>query len=147
MEEQMSEEVSVTTPSVARDPLSLAGGLDGLRAHLSEFYRRVFRDPMIGYLFMGQDQARLVERELEWTARAFGAELPYQGRPLRAAHAQHPIRRGHFFRRNQLLLDTLKERGAPEELIEEWMSHSRALEAAILGRAAGVEGCEVTSDE
>lgn len=129
------------------DLLSLAGGLDGLRAHLTEFYARVFRDPMIGYLFMKQDPARLIERELEWTARMFGADLPYEGRPLRVAHAQHPIRRGHFFRRNQILLDTLIARGAPPTLIEAWMSHSKALESAILGRASGIEGCEVTSDE
>ena len=130
-----------------RDIVRLAGGLEGIRGHLTEFYQRVFKDPMIGYLFIGQDQDRLIEREVEWTARAFGAEVPYEGRPLRQAHAKHPIRRGHFFRRNQILLDTLTSRGAPQALIDHWMEHSRALEASILGRAAGVAGCEVTSNE
>jgi len=130
-----------------QDMISIAGGLEGIRGHLTEFYQRVFKDPMIGYLFSGQDQGRLIEREVEWTARAFGAQVPYAGRPLRKAHSKHPIRRGHFFRRNQILLDTLTARGAPQALIDHWMEHSRALEASILGRAAGVEGCEVTSDE
>ena len=84
------------------DLMALAGGDEGLRALLTDFYDRVFRDPMIGYLFMGQDKARLIEREVEWTARLFGAEVSYQGRPLREAHKRHPIRRGHFHRRNQI---------------------------------------------
>jgi len=131
----------------SRELMELAGGLEGLRAHLDDFYLRVFKDPMIGYLFMGQDRERLVERELEWTASFFGAELPYQGRPLRKAHGAHPIRRGHFHRRNQLLLNTLTERGAPQPLIKAWMEHSASLERAILGGAAHIASCERTSDE
>jgi len=126
--------------------MALAGGEEGLRVLLSDFYDRVFRDPMIGYLFMGQDKTRLIEREVEWTARLFGAEVSYQGRPLREAHSRHPIRRGHFHRRNQILKDVLRTHHVPEALFEAWSAHSDALETAILGPAAGSKDCEQTSE-
>lgn len=108
------------------------GGEAPLRAILEDFYRRVFADPMIGYLFVGQDPARLVELEFQLTAKMFGAPVAYTGRPLRAAHAPHAIRRGHFHRRNQILLDTLRDHGVPQPIVDGWMSHARALERAIL---------------
>ena len=136
-----------TNTASETDLFELVGGLEGLTTLLSDFYERVFRDPMIGYLFMGQDKARLVQREVEWTAKRFGATLAYEGRPLREAHARHPIRRGHFHRRNQLLKDVLRDHHTHPLVVEAWVSHSEALEAAILGRAAGDTRCERTSDE
>ena len=108
------------------------GGEAPLRAILRDFYGRVFADPMIGYLFVGQDPARLAELEFQLTAKILGGPVQYTGRGMRAAHAAHAIRRGHFHRRNQLLLDTLTAHGAPPAVIEAWMRHARALERAVL---------------
>ena len=122
------------------------GGLEGLRAVLTEFYGLIFADPMISYLFIGQDKDLLIERELEWTAKALGYPIKYKGKGLAKAHQAHSIRRGHFFRRNQLLLQTLQNRTLPEECIDWWMQHSAALEKAILGRAQGGQACEETAN-
>lgn len=111
------------------------GGEAGLRAVLTDFYDRVFADPMIGYLFMGQRKARLVELELQFTARVMGADVRYEGRSIRAAHAAHNIRKGHFRRRNRLLEETLRDHGVPPHVIEGWLSHARALERAVLSSA------------
>lgn len=108
------------------------GGEAPLRAILQDFYRRVFADPMIGYLFVGQDPARLVELEFQLTAKMFGAPVAYTGRPLRAAHAAHSIRKGHFHRRNQILRETLTDHAVPAAVVEAWMGHARALERAIV---------------
>ena len=128
-------------------PLSAFGGLEGIRETLTTFYQRVYQDPMIGYLFVGQEMARLIEREVEWTARALGLEVEYQGRPLRQAHGAHPIRRGHFHRRNQLLIESIKARGLSEEALQWWRAHSASLEAAILGGATNDTRCEQTSND
>ena len=70
---------------------------------ITQFYQEVFNDVMIGYLFLGQDRQRLIEREIEFSARMLGAtDIPYQGQPLTKAHQKHPIRYGHFHRRNQV---------------------------------------------
>jgi hemoglobin len=118
-----------------------AGGEAALRPVLQDFYDRVFADLMIGYLFKGQDKARLVQRELEFTARLLGADVPYAGRPMREAHAPHPILPGHFRRRNKILEETLEAHGVPDEVREVWMRHSRGLEAAIVSPPRRGEEC------
>jgi truncated hemoglobin YjbI len=137
----------LTPVKITPPPLSSFGGLDGLRSTLEHFYQRVFNDPMIGYLFVGQDQQRLIDRELEWTARALGVALDYQGRPLARVHQRHPIRRGHFHRRNQLLLESIEQCGLPSDVYRWWQAHSASLEVAILGSASNDTRCEQTADE
>ena len=137
----------MATELTASELLGQLGGVEGLRVALTRFYDSVFIDPMIGYLFAGQDKQRLIEREVEWTARAFGAEVPYEGRPLREAHKRHPIRRGHFHRRNQILREVLASLRLPPEAAQAWLAHSESLERAILGGASNDTRCERTSDE
>ena len=80
-----------------------------------------------------QDVARLLGRARIEPARHLGGGTPYTGRNLREAHASHPIRRGHFQRRNVLLADTLRDHDVPPEIFEAWMATAYALEAAVLG--------------
>lgn len=127
--------------------LALFGGLEGMRSILQEMYDTIYQDPMISYLFRGQDKARLVQRELEWTVRALGLSAPrYQGEGLAQAHQKHPIRRGHFHRRNQILIDVLQRRDLPDEVIQWWHAHNQALEGAILGSAQNGSDCEGISN-
>ena len=131
----------MTSPLIER-----LGGLEHLKKILTDFYSRIFKDPMIGYLFHKQDINRLIERELEWTARLFGDRtLSYQGRPLKDAHQKHPIRRGHFHRRNQILRQTLHAHQLDTELIDIWMKHSESMISTILGSAQYDPKCEQTS--
>jgi len=119
------------------------GGEARLKAIFRDFYRRVFADPMIGYLFVGQDPARLVELEFQLTAKMFGAPVAYTGRSMRAAHAKHSIRKGHFHRRNQILLDTLRDHDVPPAIMDAWMGHARALERAVVApRDRADRGCD-----
>ena len=134
---------SVTSPP----PIERFGGIEGIRAVLQDFYRHVFKDPFIGYLFAAQDREKLVERETQWTARALGVTMPYEGKPLAEAHRAHPIRRGHFHRRNVLLFESIERAGLHPEAASWWHAHSAALESAILGSARSDARCEQTSDE
>src|SRR6185436_9164047 len=95
-------------------------GETALRAVLTDFYRRVFDDVMIGFLFAGKDRARLI-----------GGDVKYQGRPLREAHARVPILGGHFDRRLQLLKDALADAGVPAEVRDAIVEHSVALRAQV----------------
>ena len=107
-------------------------GAAPLRAVLVDFYDRVYADVMIGFMFHGIPRERLVQLEYEFTARHLGADVEYSGRPLRSAHAKHPIRRGHFQRRNVILDETLRDHGVPPAVHEAWMKTARALEGAVL---------------
>ena len=107
-------------------------GGDELRAVITEFYRRVFDDVMIGYMFAGKDRARLIEMEWQLVANLLGAEgIRYTGRPMRAAHAQHTIFSGHFDRRLKILEDVLAERGIDADVQRAWIDHSESLRAQI----------------
>lgn len=106
-------------------------GAEALRAVIVDFYDRVFRDVMIGFLFVGKDPQRLIDKEWEFTAHFLGAEVAYTGRPMRQAHAQLPIFGGHFERRLQILRQTLAAHQVDPEVARVWIEHQQALRAQI----------------
>jgi hemoglobin len=112
-------------------------GPDKLRAVITDFYARLFDDVMIGFLFIGKDRKRLIEKEIELTARFLGADVRYTGRPLRAAHARVPIMGGHFDRRRQILEETLAAHDVDPEVRETWIRHTLALRDQVTADATG----------
>jgi hemoglobin len=108
-------------------------GGDRLRAVITDFYRRVFADVMIGFLFDGKDMQRLIDKEWEFTAQLLGGEVRYSGRPIREAHAASPILGGHFERRYKILEETLADHGVPEAVRAAWLGHTRSLRAQVTG--------------
>lgn len=117
-----------------------AGGAAAIRRVLGDFYDTVFADLMIGFLFKGIDKERLIERETELTLEALGADVRYGGRPLREAHARHPILGGHFMRRRKLLLDAIARHGLPDDVRDAWIAHVDALRPEITPDA--VDECD-----
>ncbi len=115
-----------------------------LRAIIDDFVDRVFDDVMIGYLFRNASRERIKAMELQHAARHLGAPVRYEGRPLREAHAAHPIFAGHFNRRRELLRRTLIDHGAPPHIVEHFMAQTEALRSQI---TRDVEGrCEPETD-
>jgi hemoglobin len=102
-----------------------------LRAVITEFYRRVFDDVMIGFMFAGKDQRRLIDKEFEFTARLLGANIPYTGKPIRAVHAPHRIFGGQFDRRLHILRDALAALAVHPEVQQVWIDHTIALRSQI----------------
>lgn len=117
--------------SDARPLYERAGGAGAVRAVLADFYDAVFADLMIGFLFKGIDKQRLIERELELTLAALGADVRYGGAALRTVHARHPILGGHFMRRRKLLADAIARHGLPDDVRDAWLAHTDALKAEI----------------
>jgi hemoglobin len=116
----------------ARDPqLFERIGAEKLRAVITDFYHRVFGDLMIGFLFEGKDQQRLIDKEWEFTAHFLGADVPYTGKPMRQAHANSPIFGGHFERRLQLLRHAMAAHEVDAEVARVWIEHQQALRAQI----------------
>jgi hemoglobin len=111
-------------------PFDRLGG-DRLREVITDFYRRVFDDVMIGFMFAGKDRARLIEKEWEMAARMLGGDVRYTGRAMPAAHARVPITGGHFDRRTQILRDTLAAHQVPRDIQDVWLGHVEALRAQL----------------
>lgn len=116
----------------ARDPeLFQRIGAEKLREVITDFYERVFGDVMIGFLFVGKDKQRLIDKEWEFTAHFLGADVAYTGRPMREAHANSPIFGGHFERRLQLLRQAMATQGVDDEVARVWIEHQQLLRPQI----------------
>ena len=118
-----------STDDLPRGPALFARlGEAKLRAVITEFYDRVFRDVMIGFMFEGKNRAQLIEREYEFTARLLGApQVVYRGQAIRAAHARHTIFGGQFERRLQILKEAMDVHDVPPEVRRVWIDHTLAL--------------------
>jgi truncated hemoglobin YjbI len=107
------------------------GGEPKLRAIIDDFVDRCFADVMIGFLFARADRNRIKRFEYEHAAKHLGAPIEYAGRPLDEAHRPHRIFGGQFDRRRQILIETLRDHGAPESVVTAWIAHQDSLRHAI----------------
>jgi hemoglobin len=113
-------------------------GGDALRAVIEDFYDRVLSDVMIGFLFIGKDRQRLVDKEWEFTAGLLGGSVRYTGRPIREAHAASPIMGGHFDRRLQILKDVMADHDVDAEVRDAWVAHTNSLRSHVTSQPPGV---------
>ena len=107
------------------------GGEAALRPIIDRFVDRVFDDAMIGFFFRNTTRQRVKEKEYEFAARHLGANVPYTGKPIRDAHAPHPIMGGQFNRRLQILKETLEEFGVPEHIRAHFIDNTEKLRGQV----------------
>lgn len=107
------------------------GGEDGLRRVIDAFVDRMFADFIIGFLFEGKDRDRIKRHEFELAAQHLGGPFRYAGRPVAPTHRPLRINKGQFRRRLALLRTVAREHGVPDDVIERWLAHDRALERTI----------------
>jgi len=119
------------------------GGEIKLREIIDVFVDRVFEDVMIGFFFRNVDRDRIKTFEFQFAARFLGADVAYEGRPLREAHRSHPIMGGQFARRKKILEDVLVEMKAPANVREAWLKHTEQLR----GQITGDEGSDCDPDQ
>lgn len=107
------------------------GGAAALQPIIDDFVERVCGDAMIGFFFARVDRAQLKRLEAQFAARALGADVAYEGRPLRQAHASHRIADGQFARRRELLRQTLRDHGASQAVIDTLLAHTERLRPVV----------------
>lgn len=103
------------------------GGEPKLRAIVDDFIDRCFDDVMIGFLFARAERDRIKRFEYQHVAKALGALIEYEGRPLNEAHRPHRILGGQFDRRKQILKETLRDHAVPEVVVDAWVGHQDTL--------------------
>ena len=112
----------------------MLGGESKLMAIIDTFVDRVCEDVMIGFFFTQIDRTHLKKMEFQLAAGFLGADISYEGRPLREAHGKHRIMGGQFARRKKILQDVLEEMDVPEPVREAWLAHRKATGANHWGR-------------
>ena len=116
------------------------GGEPVLRRVIDAFVDRCFDDMMIGFHFRAADRERVKRFEYQHAAQYFGADVAYEGRPLTKAHGPHNILGGQFMRRRQILLETARQHGMPEDLLEGWLAHQDSLRGEVTKQVGS--GCQ-----
>jgi hemoglobin len=116
-------------------PYEAIGGESRVRTVLATLYDRLFVDPMVGFLFVGKDKARIVEQQVAFTCRFLGGPQTYEGMPLPRAHAKLPLLPGHFDRRHWLLSQILDECAVPADAKRAWLQIDEALKPSVLASA------------
>lgn len=107
-------------------------GAERMAKILSLFYQRCFEDVMISHFFFEKNHDELLKHQLAFTTAMLGGPSTYQGRALAHVHSPLPIRPPHFARRRMLLLETMREEGLDETLIDSWISLEDKLKSLIL---------------
>ena len=133
----MPPERQTTAMQSPTTPFDELGGEPRLRAIIDRFIDRVFEDIMIGFFFRHADKQRVKEKEYELAARQLGAPIAYTGRPIREAHASHPIMGGQFMRRLRILEETLDEYQVPQHVKERWLAHTEKLRDQVTRDSGG----------
>lgn len=91
---------------------------------LQDYFNMAVSDPMIGYLFVGKNIERLIQKEIELTLGFFDGETVYTGRSLRQVHNPLKVKKGEFDRRLILLRQAMEKNNIPQEAIEMWIAHN-----------------------
>jgi truncated hemoglobin YjbI len=107
------------------------GGEPKLRAIVDDFVDRCFDDTMIGFLFQRADRDRIKRFEFQHAAEHLGGPVSYSGRPLDEAHGPHRIFGGQFSSRRQILIETLRDHGVANEIVDAWIAHQDTLRALV----------------
>jgi hemoglobin len=113
------------------------GGEAGLRAIIDDFVGRIFNDIMIGFFFREGTRDRITRFEFQHACEFLGGPTRYEGRPLREAHARHPIKAGHFARRLEILRRVLAKHHVPADILQAWVEHNAALRGEVTQQGAG----------
>lgn len=95
----------------------LIGGGPAVRTVVDRFYELVLADPELAPFFTDVDIAGLKRHQALLISQVLGGPAEYDGRDLRAAHAELPIRPEHFQRVVTHLVTALQEAGVDQDVI------------------------------
>lgn len=93
-----------------------------LRQILSDFYARVYRDPLLSPFFVHTTMQRAIEKQYNFLYEIFTGEDVYFGERPRNAHHWMVISDELFDHRERLMRDVLRAHGLPERLVHRWMA-------------------------
>jgi hemoglobin len=125
----------MSTPSVSL--YEQLGGEAAVNAAVDVFYRKVLTDDRVSRFFDDVEMDRQIAKQKAFLTMVFGGPVAYTGKDMRLGHA-HLIERGlndsHVDVVIELLGESLREVGAPEELIQKVAAIAESARADVLNR-------------
>jgi truncated hemoglobin YjbI len=111
--------------------LERVGGEAGVRAILGQLLAWMKDDFIVGYLFLGVDLERVLDREVDHAVALLGGPRRPAQRSLVEVHRAKRINRGHFARRLAFLQRAFERFQVPPDIQQRWLAADRRLEVAI----------------
>jgi truncated hemoglobin YjbI len=120
------------------DPEMWAALREGETLHkiLTEFYTRVYADPILAPFFQRITRQRAIEKQFNFLYQVFTGEDVYFGERPRNAHHWMVISDEQFDYRERLMAQVLREYGLAEHLIGRWMEMEESYRAVIVKQRA-----------
>ena len=113
------------------------GGQAAVDTVVDFFYRKVLTDDRVSRFFDDVDMDEQIAKQKAFLTMVFGGPVAYTGNDMRTGHA-HLIERGlndsHVNVVIQLLSESLREAGVPEELIQKVAAVAESARADVLNR-------------
>lgn len=113
--------------------------LDGreiLEKAMKVFYDKVYEHPWLGLYFKEVPQEVIEKQQVDFMIGAFGGPKSlYSGRLPIEVHQNMLITDELFDLREKLLLESLAEINAPQELIDRWLKIDKAFKSGIVKKS------------
>jgi hemoglobin len=113
------------------------GGDAAVNAAVDVFYRKVLVDDRVSQFFDDVDMDQQIAKQKAFLTMVFGGPVAYTGKDMRGGHA-HLVARGlddsHVNAVIELLGESLREVGAPEDLIAKVAAVAESARADVLNR-------------
>jgi hemoglobin len=113
------------------------GGQAAVDAVVDIFYRKVLTDDRVSRFFEDVDMDQQIAKQKAFLTMVFGGPVAYTGSDMRTGHA-HLLQRGlndsHVSVVIELLGESLREAGVPEELIQQVAAVADSARADVLNR-------------
>jgi hemoglobin len=95
------------------------GGEVAINAAVDHFYERILADISLSHFFDGISMGRLKAHQFAFLSQALSGPKRYDGASMSDAHAKLAIEQTHFDSVALHLVETLRELGVAEEIIQE----------------------------
>jgi hemoglobin len=113
------------------------GGEAAVNAAVDVFYRKVLTDDRVSRFFDDVDMDHQIAKQKAFLTMVFGGPVAYTGKDMREGHA-HLLERGlndsHVDAVIELLGESLREVGAPEDLIAKVAAIAESARGDVLNR-------------
>jgi hemoglobin len=125
------------TPTSSPSLYEQLGGEAAVNAAVDVFYRKVLTDDRVSHFFDDVDMDHQIAKQKAFLTMVFGGPVAYSGKDMRQGHA-HLLQRGlndsHVDAVIELLGESLREVGAPEELIRKVAAVAESARGDVLNR-------------
>jgi hemoglobin len=103
-----------------------------IRQAVEIFYARLLDDPGLAYMWRDTDMPRLKAHQRAFVMQALGGPALYSGRDMKAAHEGLGITGEQFERTVGYLLDSLRQVGVADDVIDRASADFESLRALVV---------------